>query len=365
MRVEDLVGAVESSDVALIGSMREAIRAYQDPWALHLALYPAVQRVLNPPFINPHLPKMYHICRDFFPYLSREGQGALVFLEILEYTRRTKLEKVAPPPSPRSQVAFEDIEKAIALRDRDGTAFLLSSFLAREGWTRLLRRLLLLGSGYLADSLGHSVSCTAFILLELIERPHIDAWPALFLLADYFCKGGFHTTPPLRELPAAPSLADYLRRSVGGTGFIDLHHTITLYAIERTASFFTREEHGHLIAAWAAFMGDKGPSPLPSASAGRVDEYDRFYGSFSKLDAGGVLDLVGGMIGSPEDRSRLCTLLITGVCDLYRGEYDPHYLTGLGALLRLINRYHEDIGLVQNGLSQYLGFYFRGMRPGN
>ena len=201
--------------------------------------------------------------------------------------------------------------------------------------------------------------------LELIERPHSDAWPALFLLADYFCKGGFHTTPPLRDAAAAPSLKECLPRSVSGTGFVDLHHTITLYAIERTASFFTREEHDHLIAAWAAFVGDKGLSPRPPAPAGRVDDYDRFYRSFSGLDAAGMLDLTGGMIGSPEDRSRLCTFLVTGVCDLYRGEYNPHFLTGLGALLWLIDRYHDDIGLAQNGLYQYLSFYFRGLRTGD
>ena len=96
MRVEDLVEAVDNSDVARITSVREGIRAYPDPWELHLALYPAAQRVLNPPFINPHLPKMYHICRDFFPCLPREGQGALVSLEALEFARRTKLEEGGP-----------------------------------------------------------------------------------------------------------------------------------------------------------------------------------------------------------------------------------------------------------------------------
>ena len=98
---------------------------------------------------------------------------------------------------PRSKVDFADIEKSIGAKDREKATLLLCAFLEQQGAGELLRRLLLLGSGYLDESLGHSVSCTAFILLEVIERSGIDAAPALFLLADYFCKGGFHTTPSL------------------------------------------------------------------------------------------------------------------------------------------------------------------------
>ncbi len=75
-----------------------------------------------------------------------------------------------------------------------------------------------------------------------------------------------------------------------------------------------------------------------------------------------MLDLTGGMIGFPIDRSLLCAFLVTGVCDLYQGEYDPHYLTGLGSLVWLINTYHHNAGLVQDALYQYLGFYFKNMR---
>ena len=49
-------------------------------------------------------------------------------------------------------------------------AALMLAFLEQLGNVELARRLLLLGSGYLNRSLGHSISCTAFILLEMIER---------------------------------------------------------------------------------------------------------------------------------------------------------------------------------------------------
>ena len=51
LEASDVVGASEKS--------REEIRNGRDAWEIHLSLFPVVMRVLNPPFINAHLPKMY------------------------------------------------------------------------------------------------------------------------------------------------------------------------------------------------------------------------------------------------------------------------------------------------------------------
>lgn len=358
---EELAEAIENSDTARINGMKEAIRNHDDPWQIHLSFFPAVQRVLNPPFINPHLPKMYYICRDFAPYLSKEGIGSLVCLELVEYARRAKLEEAGLKPPPTSRIDFADIEKSIAEKDREKTAMLLCAFLDQQGGNELLRRLLLLGSGYLNQSLGHSVSCTAFILLEIIARSGTDATRTLFLLADYFCKGGFHTTPRLQSgVPG--SFSDHLPRSVTGTGFVDLHHTITFYAIERTKAFFTPEEYAHMTAAWLQFMDNKEAGLKSFSTDGKITGYDSFYKVFSQLDAGRVINLTGDMIGPQVERSRLCSFLITAVCDFYQGDYNPHYLTGLGSLIWFMNTFHHDVTLVQNALYQYLGFYFKGMK---
>ncbi len=360
MTAKELAHAVGTSDTATIISLKEAIKTYPDPWEIHLALYPTVARVLNPPFINPHLPKMYHICRDFLPYLTKEGLSSLVYLELLEFARRAKLEEVPPPAPTHARVVFEDIERTIADRDRNGAALLLASFLAKEGWNKLCQRLLMLGSGYLSHSLGHSVSCPAFILLELLERSDGDPWPVLLLLADYFCKGGFNTTPPLHERSTEP-FKESLSRAVTGTGFVDLHHTISVYSIERVSSFFSPVEYGHLIAAWRTFLGDKEATQPSFRPSGRIDDYGEFLSILTRRDAGFVIERVGGMLDSPEDRSRLCSFLVTGVCDLYQGDYDPHYLTGLGALFWVINTFYDDTPLVRNALYQYLGFYLKNL----
>jgi len=67
------------------------------------------------------------------------------------------------------------------------------------------------------------------------------------------------------------------------------------------------------------------------------------------------------MVESREDRSRLCAFLVSGVCELYQGEYDPHYLTGLAAVFWVIETFYDDAALVRNGLYQYLGFLLRNL----
>ncbi len=257
----DLLQALEASDIIRTSELFvEEMRKGHDPWEIHLALFPAVQRVLNPPFINPHLPKMHCIYRQLIHYLKKDEIPALVGLEVNEYARRPKLEKVPKGNPLTAPVSFKDVESAIRAQDREKTAVLMATFYSRAGGAELARRLLLLGSGYLQDSLGHSVSCTAFILLEMLERTDQDPWPALVTLADYFCKGEFHTTPVLTKKSAFPSdevFDHHLLRATSGRGIVNLHHTITIYAIEHVRKFFTEEEYNHMIGAWIRFMEDK------------------------------------------------------------------------------------------------------------
>ena len=74
---KELLQALEDSDV--VGASRylnENLTESNRAWEIHLSLFPLVQRVLNPPFINPHLPKMYRICREFIPYLETDKSKA-------------------------------------------------------------------------------------------------------------------------------------------------------------------------------------------------------------------------------------------------------------------------------------------------
>jgi len=364
----DLLQALEASDVARASEqLRKELGKGRGAWEIHLSLFPVVQRVLNPPFINPHLPKMYGIYRELLPYLRKNEIPALIHLEVTEYARRPKLNELPKAKLLNSSVSFSDIEAAIGDQDWEKTAVLMAMFHKREGGVELARRLLLLGSGYLDHSLGHSVSCTAFILLEMLERVDKDPWPALATLADYFCKGRFHRTPVLWKSTAFPSdeaLSHHLLRATSGSGIVNLHHTITLYAMERVRQLFSKEEYNHMAGAWIAFMGDKkaervaldGPRWEPAAS------YPRFYETFSRMEAKSTLSIAAGMITFPEGRRRLGRFLIKGLCDQYQGDYNPHNLTGLGSTLWVVDRYWNRESIALNSLFQYLSFFFDGIK---
>jgi hypothetical protein len=354
MEQSDLEGAQE-----LIG---EETAGKGRAWELHLSLFPLVQRVLNPPFINPHLPKMYRIIREFLPYLTEGDVPPLVRLEINEYTRRPKSPEMAGPSRHPSSVAFSRIGTAIRDGKRERAAALMLGFLEQQGGAELARRLLLLGSGYLGNSLGHSVSCTAFILLEMLERSDQDPWPALALLADYFCKGSFHTTPELRGaalLPPEEEHEEHLLRATSGNGIVPLHDTITRYAIERVRHLLNEAEYAHMIICWVEFLGAKIAEAPPAAPhVESALDYEGFYGSFSKRQVQPVLVFLTGLVRSEEGRRQLGRFLIKGVCDQYQGDYNPHYLTGLGSALWVVNRYHDRPAVVANALRQYLNYFF-------
>ncbi len=366
MKEYSLLQAIEASDPDRASDQfRKELGRGARAREIHLSLYPVVQRVLNPPFINPHLPKMYAISRELQPLLREEEVPELVRVEVIEYARRPKLRTVPKPGSTRTSVPFADIESAIQEQDTQKTADLMSAFHSQKGGEEFCRRLLLLGSGYLPHSLGHSISCTAFILREMLERADQDSWPAIATLADYFCKGRFHKTPVLQEPspPSEPSRSSLLR-ATSGQGIINLHHTITIYAIEGARRFFKAEELGHLIGSWDAFMGDKEVRPVELDSPG-IDppsDYARFYEMFSELDAKSVAASLAGLLASQEGRTRLGRYLVKGVVDQYNGNYNPHYFTGLGSVLWVVNRYWNESPLVLNALHQYIDFFFQGTR---
>jgi hypothetical protein len=365
---DDILQAVEASDADRASKQfKENLEKGVKAWDVHLSLFPAAQRVLNPPFINPHLPKMYRIYRDFIPYMMKEDISPLVQLEITEYAKRPKLEKLPKGTLLTSSVSFREVESVIRKQDLEKAATLMATFSSQKGGAEFSRRLLLLGSGFLDDSLGHSISCPAFILLEMIERVEQDPWPAMTTLADYFCKGRFDTTPGLRKrapFPSDEAIKHHLPRATSGRGIVNLHHTITLYAIERTRQFFSQEEYDHLIQAWIAFMGDKKAVQVVLDHP-RMDppkDYKHFFEVFSKLDAKSTVALSRGLIVSEEGRRQLGRFLIRGVSDLYQGNYNPHYLTGLGSFLWVVEKYWNQTPVVMNALFQYLDFFFKGIK---
>jgi hypothetical protein len=362
--MQDLLKALSDSHPEMTWKIYDRILADGwDPWQIHRSLYPVVQRVLNPPFINPHLPKMYAICRELAAHLRAEDLPSLVRVELGEYARRPKLEMYPRPELPSPRVAFRDMKTAFGNRDRKAAAALMAGFYFQAGGTELARGLLLFGSGYLNNSLGHSISCTAFILQEMLERSEDDPWPALFGLAHYFCEGRFHVYP--KEMTPAPleekDFADQMMRATSGRGIVNLHHTITFYALDRVRSLLSEEEYGHVSAAVVRFMGDKKAEQMASdlTPGNPPRNYAQFFDAFSSRNTERVISSVWQMTSSETGRQKLGRYLVKGVCDLYQGDYDPHFLTGLASLLWVLQKYPAEETICRNALYQYLDYYFR------
>jgi hypothetical protein len=361
---DDLLTAIETSDLPrALTHLDSLLSEGHEPWIIHEALFPLVHRVLNPPFINPHLPKMYAVNREFVQFLESDDIATLLRLEVEEYTRRDKVPPLAKPSSIPLITDFGDIEAAIASKSVPTTAVAMASFLKLAGPTELARRLLILGSGFLDHSLGHSISCTAFILLEMVNRKDEDTWPTLVLLSEYFCSGNFHRTPTLQY----SAISDYpevyltdLKRAISGTGIVALHHTITLYAIERSRHFLTPNEHDHVLTMWVHMLADKEEllHSIETFTTEPLPNFDRFFNVFKQHYPMSVLSMVNSSLNSEADRARLSCCLIKSVLKCYNGNYNPHYLTGLGASLWIIENYYDQPTIVLNCLSQYLDFFF-------
>jgi hypothetical protein len=360
----NLLNSIKHSSLNVAKNVLESLlKEGAEPWVIHEALFPVVQSVLNPPFINPHLPKMYAINRELVGYLQPEDVAMLVRVEVEEYARREKLKPITPPSLLLSLSDFKEVENAIAARDVLTTAETLSAFLAKEGPLQLAKNLLILGSGYLDQSLGHSISCTAYLLIEMDIRKNEDPWPVLVSIAEYFCKGNFSQRPKMQYSAISDYPEVYLidvKRAVSGTGIAPLHHTITLYAIERSRHLLDQQEYDHVLTRWNKMLGDKGEDLIPSAEIASqpVPEFDAFYQIFLESSPTKILALAKKSLDSKEERKRLAGLLIKAVLRSYNGYYNPHYLTGLGATVWVMERFPEHPDVVLTCLNQYLEFFF-------
>lgn len=333
---------------------------------IHNSLFPSVHRVLNPPFINPHMPKMYAVLPDFFHCLTPEDLKSLIRLEVSEYTQRKKLSAIPPPKTLPSQISFETIQNHIRLNKPNETAKLMAAFIKQYGVKVFATKLLLLGSNYLDRSLGHSVSCTALILLEMMNRKEQDIWPVLVLLSDYFCKGGFSETPDLKKtclFVYNEAYLDKLSQAVSDTGIVALHHTITLWAIEKVRFLFNTHEYEHMLCMWESYLGNNDLYQLRKIKETEKDpdNFDAFFNFFSKLETEPAAKMISGMAGNPKGRDRMCRFLIKGLCRLYQGNYDPHFFTGLGSMLWISEQFQDQPEIIFNAVYQYVDYYFNGI----
>jgi hypothetical protein len=119
-----------------------------------------------------------------------------------------------------------------------------------------------------------------------------------------------------------------------------------------------------VINAWIQFLGEKREERVTFDKGSVVEgmeDYNRFYEMFLELKASPMAESFRRMMDSEEGRHRVGRFLTRGLCDKYQGNYDPHYITGLGSTLWLLDHYWKDTLIATNALYQYLDFLFNGL----
>jgi hypothetical protein len=319
-------------------------------------IFPAAQMVLNPPYINPHLPKMYNILRDLYPTLDPESKSELVKLEVTEYTRRPKLPQ-APSIQEETSIGEGELEAAIEDGDVPRAAMILHTIERLNGNEALSKKLLTIGGAQLEGSLGHSVSCTTFILREISRHPPSEAFPSIWALANYFCKGKFLSNLE-RQSSSKPSDVDKnILRAVSGTGIRDLHDTITAYAIEKASPFIDENVVGKLIKRWVEYLGEKEEEPY-RVTPDRLGppSYNEFLSLYLDHKTESLVTRSMKLVTEGNGVNDFGNYMIRCLLSDYDGNYDPHYFTGLGSLLWVINKYPSQSDVQSSALHQYLEF---------
>ncbi len=106
---------------------------------------------------------------------------------------------------------------------------------------------------------------------------------------------------------------------------------------------------------------DSGAAAIEVSKRSSAIDYATFYKAFSALDTAAVLKMIVSLTTSRDGRILLGRFLVRGLCALYHGDYDPHYVTGLGAALWIAETFADQSSLASNALHQYLSFLFRSL----
>ena len=118
-----------------------------------------------------------------------------------------------------------------------------------------------------------------------------------------------------------------------------------------------------MLTMWMQMLADKQENliPVEEFTTEISPSFPHFFTVFSKYDPMPVVNMVKDMLNSKEDRARLENYLIKSVLRCHNGRYNPHYLTGLGASLWVIENFYNQPIIVLNALLQYLDFSFSGI----
>jgi hypothetical protein len=171
-----------------------------------------------------------------------------------------------------------------------------------------------------------SVSCTAFILLEMMQRSDQDPWPALATLSDYFCRADSRH-PRLRTAPTSPSREFLGKPDAGGKRARDRQPAPHDHPVfDGTSGLFLPSRNFHTQLPAGSSSWEKKGRKHPKRISLRVRlPITRISTAISPGGKKTLLNYLEGMISSEEGRRLLGKYLGQRVSGSLPGNYDPHY----------------------------------------
>ena len=134
---------------------------------------------------------------------------------------------------------------------------------------------------------------------------------------------------------------------------------------ERVRHLLSNKEYLHMLSSWTRWMGSKQADSVAVLRAPAATTYEEFREAVAVGDAQKAISTLVALLpleSGPSASNKIGHYLTNAVCDLYLGDYDPHFLNGLGSLLWIAEYYSEDPEIVAHAIGQYLRYFMNGRR---
>ncbi len=228
---------------------------------------------------------------------------------------------------------------------RDGNVhngYYYASHALAEDPQRLAQQLAQIGARYLADSLGHSLSCFLPAMAWILRPMQPAAYNVLLSYLMYL--GRWRPEPPAADETVSDQVdvKTWLPRAAAGDGIVNLHHMITLHSF-----WLWQREFGPRFGVpffrYQRWVEDKKPDPaveryvdnlrsVPSAGT-----YEEFRQQFMNDREEGACEAVFSLLEA--DTSTAYDWLFRVYASLYNEEtWNPHFYTSLYAALELYTK---------------------------
>lgn len=185
---------------------------------------------------NFHLVKMSLFLRRLTMehYFSKATEYALLRLVSQELLTRSWLRIEAAPLGWLEQAESSTMQNFLQEMGEHNVhnAFHYALKIWKKDPDILFQTLLLSGSAFISDTLGHSLSCFFPVVEDLMAANHPHATTGLLSYLMYLVRYGISDDLVQKIAQKSEKPQDYvtlLKRCASGSGIVNIHHTITLY----------------------------------------------------------------------------------------------------------------------------------------